>query len=192
MPQDYQPAQHDGNSEQGVCRNAKDVIQRAQPATPSQAADIPLEQLETLARAVPQSEGWFDHMVVTMAMTGYVTLMRLVELRAVRRAGLKFVTSTGSKLTATQASRRPRTHMRGLLVHVAWRKQTQDQDCWIPVSCAHTMTRILDHIRNLNRIGYTGTMLFPSHTLACRRKHGHTRLTGWGPSRLWRTCADSW
>ena len=147
--------------------------ERAQPATPSQAADIPLEQLETLARAVPQSEGWFDHMVVTMAMTGYVTLMRLVELRAVRRAGLKFVTSTGSKLTATQASRRPRTHMRGLLVHVAWRKQTQDQDCWIPVSCAHTMTRILDHIRNLHRIGYTGTMLFPSRTSVSTEARAH-------------------
>jgi hypothetical protein len=140
--------------------------ERAQPSRPSQAADIGIETMAGLSRAVRPKEGWFRNMVATMAMMGYLTLMRLVELRGVALNGLVFITTAGERLTERQARKRPRSAIRGVLIHVAWRKSSQDADAWIPLSCKHTLGRILDHCDRLERIGYGGTRLFPSRTSA--------------------------
>ena len=148
-------------------------VERAQPSTPSQAADIPVEKMCALAGAIKPTDGWFSNMVATMAMTGYLTLMRLAELRGVRKDGLVFVTTDGTQLTLTQARRKPRGLVRGLLIHVAWRKAKQDTDCWVPLSCAGTIDRILTHADMLARMGHTGDKVFPSRTRTSRQDKPH-------------------
>ena len=147
--------------------------ERAQPSTPSQAADIPMATLAALSRAVVASHGWFKNMVATMALTGYLTLMRLVELRAIRKAGVVFVTREGERLSWTQAKRRRRSGIRGVLIHVAWRKSTQDTDCWIPMSCPMAIGRLMDHRDNLDRMGHVGPYLFPARTSSSPGARAH-------------------
>ena len=153
--------------------------ERAQPSTPTQAGDIPVAKMVALSAAVTDADGWFANMVVTMAQMGYLTLMRLVELRGVVRSGLVFVTTTGEKLTLAQARRRPTRALRGMLVHVAWRKARQDTDCWIPLSCGVTIERVLGHANNLAKLGYVGDKLFPSRASGSRNaKPSQTNRVG--------------
>lgn len=59
---------------------------------------------------------------------------------------------------------RPARRLRGLQVHVAWRKSTQSADCWVPVSCRRTIEASLRHWRTMQRMAYKGTYVFPSRT----------------------------
>jgi hypothetical protein len=105
---------------------------------------------------------WFDEMVVTMVLVGIVSLMRLIEIRSDRWAGLRFILLDGGTLTVRAAANAPGNQIRGLHIHVAWRKSTQDADCWVPVSCARSIRAILDHWRRLQRLGYRGALVFPA------------------------------
>ena len=139
---------------------------RAKPTTPSQAADVPLSVVRALADKIlveGRREGsWFDEMVVTMVLVGIVSLMRLIEIRSAQWAGLRFILLDGGTLTVRAAANAPGNQIRGLHIHVAWRKSTQDADCWVPVSCARSIRAILDHWRRLQRLGYRGTLVFPA------------------------------
>ena len=136
---------------------------RAKPATPSQAADVPLRTIERLANEVGRANsGWFDQMVVTMVQVGIVSLMRLVEIRSLRWRGIRFVGAGGGMRTVRAVASTGMAGIRGMHVHVAWRKSQQATDCWVPISCKRTMASLVGHWQRLQRLDYRGTRVFPS------------------------------
>ena len=134
---------------------------RAKPARPSQASDVPLGIIEQLAEAVERA-GWFDQMIVAMVQLGVVSLMRLVELRSLRWRGVRFVRADGSTMLVRAVASTGMAGVRGMHVHVAWRKSQQGTDCWIPVSCRRTMAALVRHWTRLQRLEYRGDKVFPA------------------------------
>jgi hypothetical protein len=135
---------------------------RARPLRPSQAADVPLRVIDGLMRAVESDTGWFDRMIVVMVQVGIVSLMRLIEIRSLRWLGVRFVGQDGSTVNIRKAARAGLARLRGMHVHVAWRKSQQAADCWVPISCQRTMASVISHWERLQQLGYAGSRVFPS------------------------------
>ena len=119
-----------------------------------------------------RSVEWFRRMMALMVALGFVTLMRLDEVRRLLLSGIRFRIKTGEELSFQVDGILPRLEdLVGVLVLVVWRKAGQDQYSWIPVSCKVTIGLLLEHLQWICARGVesdVGPYLFPSRVLRKR------------------------
>lgn len=132
---------------------------RAKPKRRSQAGDLPPQYVKTLITDLRMG-CWYDFMIAVIAALGLVTLMRLVELRCARIQGLRFVIKGNLVVNEQKLTRAPSV-IKGMLIHVGWRKASQAEDAWIPVSCPIVISALRRHLQNMRKMEHEG-YLFPS------------------------------
>jgi hypothetical protein len=121
------------------------------------------------------STDWFKRQVALMVGIGFVTLMRLDEVRRLLLRGIRFKLDTGEEYSFSEHSRVPRLQeVAGVLLLVVWRKAGQELFAWIPVSCRTVLGLLLIHLSWLARNGLhnmdvaAGPYLFQSRQLRKR------------------------
>jgi integrase len=136
------------------------AVERAAPRTKKQAAPLHEDEIDELLER--RAESWFQRQVATMAGVGFLTVMRLVELRTIRTSGIRLVLKSGEHVDAHACKSFPALRgIKAILFHVPWRKQHQTRDVWIPLACPRIMQRVLDQLLEGRQQGGP-VFLFPS------------------------------
>ena len=155
-------------NEDVAVRNLLAGVVRAAPRTRKQAAPLHEDEVGQLLDEFRGS--WRERQIATMAGLGFLTVMRGVELRTIRTAGVRFVLRSGKHVDASSCSRLPALKtVRAILFHVPWRKQHQGKDVWVPLACPRMMQRVLDQLEEGRRQGPTA-FLFPSTSRAAGKR----------------------
>ena len=149
-----------------------DGVRRSQPRTKFQVESLDINDVTAMARALSASSQWQDRQLGVLITTGFLTIMRYGELQRVYRRGVRVVFKSGREVSLSQL-RSPSSVdldlVRGLLIHVPWRKAKQMVDAWIPMSCLTTIGRLLKHEQSLRDLRSESSYLFPS----VQRSRGH-------------------
>ena len=146
----------------------QDVIrgfERRTPRTPMQSEGLEAGDVERIAESYGPSRNWWEVQVATMIALGFVAILRMIEVVALRIEGVMVVLKDGREIKASQLSRVPRRgEVRGVFIHVQWRKANQTMSTWVPVSCPTAVGLLLRHLTLLRKVGRTEGYLFPSRT----------------------------
>lgn len=147
-----------------------DGVRRSQPKTKHQVESLDVNDVAAIASVLSKSLRWQDRQLGVLIAAGFLTIMRYAELQRVRRDGVRVVFKSGREVTMSSLSTLPSARqLRGVLIHLSWRKSNQDTDAWIPMSCQTTIQRLLEHELTLRRLGCPSHRLFPS----VRRNRGN-------------------
>jgi hypothetical protein len=122
-----------------------------------------------------RSKDFFRRQVALMVAVGFVTLLRLDEVRRLLVRGVRFKLVSGEECSLEEGVMIPAlSEVRGVLLLVTWRKAGQEQYSWIPVSCAETLHLLLIHLAWMRQseasmsAATAGAYLFQSREL-CKR-----------------------
>ena len=118
---------------------------------------------------------------------GFVSIMRLGEMCKLRRAGIRVVYQDGSECALQDLAILPDPQrVKGLLLHVPWRKNHVSQDCWVPVACKVTIRLIIEQARTLRSAKCDNVSFFPSREfVAGKGQRMHAR--NWLGEQSWVT-----
>jgi len=140
-----------------------DGVRNAQPKTKFQVESLDVNDVVTIAVALDQHASWHERQLGLLISVGFLTILRYGELQRVRRDGVRVVLSSGREVTLSETMTLPAAdEVRGILIHVPWRKSKQASDAWIPMSCGATITRLFRHEQTLRALECTSHRLFPS------------------------------
>jgi len=140
-----------------------DGVRRSQPKTKHQVESLDVNDVSVIAAALSQSSKWHQRQLGVLIAAGFLTIMRYGELQHVRRKGVHVVYKAGVERSLTQITCLPNAReVRGLLIHLAYRKSKQDSDAWVPLSCPTTIQRLLQHEQTLRDLNCRSHRLFPS------------------------------
>ena len=146
----------------------------AAPYTKKQSAGLTLAMVKCIISKWGRSPSWFCRQVATIVAAGFVSIMRLGELCGLLRSGIVAVFKDGSERPLARMKRIPAvTELRGLLLHLPWRKNHRDQDCYVPLACPKAVQLFLHHIGTLRRHGSKSRYVFPSRKGRRINKHNH-------------------
>ena len=135
----------------------------AQPFTKKQSAGITCTMVKLILNKYGKAGSWWKRQTALMVSLGFVTLMRSGEMCTIKRSGVRFVFADGSESLAMSLKHLPKTQsIKGVLLHLPWRKNHKHMDCWIPVSCGLTLTLLIQHIAFLRRQKSQSVYLFLS------------------------------
>jgi hypothetical protein len=134
-------------------------VVRATPRTKKKSA--PLHEDEIGQLLTEHRGSWFERQVAIMAGVGFLTVMRLAEVRKIRTDGVRFVLRSGKHVDSNAAVLPQPNKIKAVLFHVAWRKQHQAKDVWIPMACPRMTRRVLEQLQEGRRQGGP-EFLFPS------------------------------
>lgn len=139
---------------------------RRSPRKKKQAEGLTTQQARSIKEQWGQSRYWWRRQIALMTCLGFVTLMRLAELLALTRQGILWCMV--SKEQASFAAWRRRglgeslpSSVRGVLLHVPWRKASQHEDVWIPASCPAVLSMLWSHLVYLESRSLPAPHLFP-------------------------------
>jgi hypothetical protein len=148
-----------------------DGVSNAEPRQRKQKEALAASEVKQMALSVNggRSPSWFRRQTVVMIAVGFVTLMRLDEVRRLLRSGIRFRFRTGREVSWDGSSLLPEVQeLAGVLLLVAWRKAGQAAFSWVPMSCRMTMGLLLQHLeflrstRGVNAAGSDDPYLFRS------------------------------
>ena len=135
----------------------------AQPLTKKQSAGITRTMVKLIVDKYGKAVSWWKRQTALMIALGFLSLMRSGKLCTIKRSGVRFVFVDGSESLAMKLKHMPKpTTLKGVLLHLPWRKNHRDMDCWVPVSCVHTLTMLLQHITFLRSQRTKSVYLFLS------------------------------
>ena len=121
--------------------------ERSTPRTAVQALSLHLDDVQRITTTYGDSGNWFDVQQALTTSLGYVALLRLIELLDIKIEGIKLMMFAGRDISPSEAEVLPHaTQVKGLFVHIKWRKATQAHDAWIPVACRTTITLMLHQL----------------------------------------------
>ena len=147
-------------------------VEAAQPFTRKQSAGITRTMVRFIVNKYGKANSWWKRQTALMIALGFVSLMRSGELCTIKRSGVRFVYADGSEAMSRTLKRLPKpTALKGVLLHLPWRKNHKDRDCWIPVSCKHTLVMLLKHVSFLRKQGVKSVYLFPSQRGVNSKNH---------------------
>ena len=140
-----------------------DGIRRSQPKTRHQVESLDVNDVSLISTTLSTSARWQDRQLGVMIATGFLTIVRYGELQRVTRDGVRLIYKSGAEVVLSSAATLPDTdNLRGILIHLHFRKSNQDSDSWIPMSCRVTIERLLRHEQTLRDLGCPNHRLFPS------------------------------
>ena len=161
-----------------------DGVDNAEPRQRKQKEALDVNEVRTLAvsKHGGRSPDWFRRQTTTMVMVGFVTLMRLDEVRRLLRSGVRFRFRSGQESSWDGKSAPPRVDtISGLLLLVTWRKSGQSKFAWIPMSCRMAVAMLVSHLSFLVASeSRDPTRSVDPYLFRSRRR---AKGAGWVPSR---------
>ena len=133
------------------------------PRTKKQAAGLTAIMLQFIRRNWGRHRSWWQRQNAAIFALGFVTLMRLGEIRNLSVDGIRVVYQDGSEIDLKQCRVLPSAaRVAGLLMHLPWRKNHVANDCWVPVACKQVIALVLRQVNTLRDHGRRSGYLFPS------------------------------
>ena len=161
-----------------------DVIrghERSTPRTVLQAESLESDDVERIADAYGCAKSWWLVQVACMISLCFIAILRLGELVVFNIEDVVLVMKDGVERRATDLPAVPRRReVKGVFLHVRWRKAGQDHDVWVPVSCPTAVGLLLRHLRLLRAAGRSKGPLFPARVgrvAPTRHKSNHVSTT---------------
>ena len=155
-----------GLSSLNVCPSISSIVdaaEAAQPRTKKQSAGLTATMVRCVRRRWGVSVLWWERQVATIMVLGFVSIMRLGEICSLRLEGVRATFLDGRERELITMKPLPAPgQLRGLLVHLPWRKNHRAQDCWVPVACADAVALLLRQVQTLRSARTQNEFLFPS------------------------------
>ena len=140
-----------------------DGAEAANPRTKKQSAGLTATMVKMVANGWGASSSWFALQVALIVTLGFVSLMRLGEIRKIYFDGVRVVFNDGSESLVAELQSWPAVEeIKGLLFHLPWRKNHKHLDCWVPVACPLTIKLFLRHVRLRVKSKCRSRFLFPA------------------------------
>ena len=135
----------------------------AAPRTLKQSAGITATMVRLINAHWGRSPLWWKRQIATVLSVGFVSIMRLGELCRLLRSAVRVVFKDGSEAYLQRLSVLPKaTELKGMLLHLPWRKNHTTRDCWVPVACVQSMGLLLRQFRELRKRRCDSRYVFPS------------------------------
>ena len=123
------------------------------------------------------SRDWWQVQSALLIALGFVCILRLGEARALKIRDILVVFHDGREVAMEDLSTLPRQgKIRGLFIHLRWRKEQQSHDTWVPVTCRTVIRLLLRHMALLRRDGKYSGPLFTSRTRKGGRRSANNRI----------------
>ena len=149
----------------------------ANPRTKKQSAGLTATMVKLVVRRWGKSSKWFHVMVALIVALGFVSLMRLGEIRKLHSDGVRVVFNDGSEALLSKLKLMPAVgEIKGLLFHLPWRKNHTHLDCWVPMACPATIELVLRYVKMRFKQKGRSPFLFPSRRgekMHCGNPVGH-------------------
>ena len=140
-----------------------DGAEASNPRTRKQSAGVTATMVKLIARGWGASSSWFLLQIALIVTLGFVSLMRLGEIRTLHLDGVRVVFNDGSESLIKGLDVWPAVEdIKGLLFHLPWRKNHKHLDCWVPVACPVTIKLFLRHLRLRVKQKCRSRFLFPA------------------------------
>ena len=148
----------------------------AKPYTKKQSAGLTIAMVIYIARKWGSSRSWWKRQMAALIVLGFVSLMRMGELCALKTSDVMVVYADGSEVELQDLQKVPKAaEVAGLLLHLPWRKNHATQDCWVPVACKATIALLLQQASTLRRRKCKSEYLFPSRRGSEMNRANHIR-----------------
>ena len=137
--------------------------ERSTPRTKIQAESLERGDVERITEAYGCSRCWWEVQVVTMIALGFIAILRLGELVVLNVEDVVIVMKDGREVNESRMQACPRRgKVRGVFLHIRWRKAGQCHSVWIPVACPTAVALLLRHLHMLKAEGRVTGCLFPA------------------------------
>lgn len=148
-----------------------DAVEAANPKTKRQSAGLTAQMVRYVVNKWGASKSWWHRQIASMICLGFVSIMRLGEIRSLQRKGVRLVFYDGSERGLHAMRRFPNlSKVAGVLLHLPWRKNHVTMDCWVPVACKTTIKLLLRQVKTLRAHLCNNTNLFPSRIYRTKAK----------------------
>ena len=148
-----------------------DGVESANPRTKRQSAGLTAAMVRYVVSKWGTSKSWWHRQIATMICLGFVSIMRLGEIRGLQRQGIRLCFADGSECNLHELDCVPEaSKVAGVLLHLPWRKNHVSMDCWVPVSCKSTIRLLLRHVKTLRLQSCPNENLFPSRVYRSAKK----------------------
>ena len=148
-----------------------DGVESANPRTKRQSAGLTAAMVRYIVKKWGTSKSWWRRQIATMVCLGFVSIMRLGEIRGLQRKGIRLCFADGSECNLHELKRVPdASKVAGVLLHLPWRKNHVNVDCWVPVACKSTIRLLLSQVKTLRAQSCANENLFPSRIYRSAKK----------------------
>ena len=139
--------------------------ERSMPRTVVQALSLAVDDVQRIAETWGTLKDWWKVQTALLIALGFVGILRLGEVRALKIRDVHVVLWDGREIALEDLVSLPRVKkVKGLFVHLRWRKASQSHDTWIPVACATVVRLLFRHTWLLRKDGKSTGPLFTSRT----------------------------
>ena len=152
--------------------------ERSTPRTAVQKLSLDLDDILRITEAYGSSHDWWEVQTATWAALGFTNILRMIEILMLSIEGTHIVGFDFDEISASEIENIPlHTQVKGLFIHIVWRKAQQTHDVWIPVACRTVIRLMMRHLAMLRKDGRRTGPLFTSRTRKGGRRHKRNRLS---------------
>lgn len=140
-----------------------DGTEASNPRTKKQSPGLTDTMVKCVRQGWGKSRKWHRNQIALIMALGFVSLMRLGEIRKLHYEGVRVVFDDGSECLLRDLKELPRNDsIKGALFHLPWRKNHKYLDCWVPVACAITIDLLFHHLQLRSAQKCRSPFLFPA------------------------------
>ena len=151
--------------------------ERSTPRTAIQRLSLDLDDVLRTVEAYGNSLDWWEVQTATWMALGFTAILRMIELLMLSIEGVHIVGHDFDEISASEIKSIPHHNLvKGLFIHIVWRKAQQTHDVWIPVACRTVIRLMMRHLRLLRKEGRRTGALFTARTRKGGRRHVRNRL----------------
>ena len=162
--------------------------ERSMPRTAVQRLSLALDDMHRVLEAYGDSSDWWEVQTALWMGLGFTAILRLIELLHLSIEGVHIVGFNFGEVSASEVEEIPHhEHVKGLFIHLVWRKAQQQHDVWIPVACRAVIRLMMRHLAMLRANGRRTGPLFTARTRKGGRRHKRNRMSSDAAVRMLRT-----
>ena len=151
--------------------------ERSTPRTVVQALSLEVDDVQRIAEAWGFVKDWWKVQTAFFIALGFVCILRLGEVRALKVRDVHVVFYSGNEIALNDLLELPRVALvKGLFIHLRWRKSQQCHDTWVPVACKTVIQLLFQHIRLMRRDERFTGPLFTSRTRRGGKRSANNRV----------------
>ena len=139
------------------------AAERLKPSTPKQAGCLHVDEVRDIATCYGPDKDWMRVQTAAAMAVGFMTLMRMIEVVSLDVKGIRIVLKWDIEKPLLEFESLPRAStIKGVFIHLGWRKAAQTRDVWLPVACPTTISLLMTHLRHMKKRGELHGALFRS------------------------------